>query len=129
MFLSCQAKQLNVTNIQILMHWQYGTSGHSVVTGAYVFPAHFLVYINKGLIPTGLTTAHVTHVASELIGIALTGPKIHTDRIVKRFVDVIQSFEFIIPERWDVILNEFWCYRSGQLRPQELMQVCAMDQQ
>ena len=120
MFLPSQAKQFNVTNIQVLMHWQYGASGHSVVTSAYVLPAHFGVDVNECLIPRGLWTAHVTHVASKAIGIALTGPTIHTNRIVEGLVDVVQALELIVPERWDVILNEFWCYRSGQLPPQGL---------
>ena len=99
------------------MHGQYGTSGHSVVTGTYVFPPHFSVDINERPGPSRLSTAHVTHVSSELIGIALTGPTIHTSRIVEWLIDVVKTFELIIPEHWNMVLNELGCYRSGQLRP------------
>jgi hypothetical protein len=50
----------------------------------------------------------------------LAGPQCNTSRVVKRFVNVIQSLVFIIPEHWDVIFNELGCYRSGQLLPQGL---------
>ena len=67
-----------------------------------------------------LLTTHVAHVASEFIGIALTGPQFDSGWVVELFIDVIQLFVFIIPEHWDAILNELWCYRSGQLPPQGL---------
>lgn len=103
------------------MHGQYGASAHSVIAGTYVFPAHFTVDVNERLVPPRLWTAHVAHVPGELIGIALTGPKFNPHRIVKRLINIIKPFVFIIPEHWNVVLNELGCYRSGQLRPQRLM--------
>ena len=103
------------------MHGQHCTSAHSIVTGAYVLPTHFSVDVDKDRIPTRLGTTHVTHVTRELIGIALTGPQFNPRRIIERLVDIIKTFELIIPEHWDVIFNKLGCYRSGQLRPQWLI--------
>jgi hypothetical protein len=50
----------------------------------------------------------------------LTGPQFNPVWIVELFIDIVQLAVFIIPEYWDVILNEFWCYRSVQLPPQGL---------
>ena len=111
------------------MHGQYGASAHSVIAGTYVFPAHFTVDVNERLVPPRLWTAHVAHVPGELIGIALTGPKFNPHRIVKRLINIIKPFVFIIPEDRDAILNELGCCHSGQLPPLGLILVCAMDQQ
>ena len=67
--------ETDVFDIQILMHGQNGASIHSVVTGTYVLPTHFTVYVNKCFVPPRLLTAHVTHVSCESIGVALLGPQ------------------------------------------------------
>ena len=120
MFLPLQIKQADITQVQVSVHGQYSASVHSIVTGAYVLPAHFMVDINKRFVPPRLWATHIAHVSCESIVVALLSPQSKIHRIIKRLVDVVKPFELIIPEHWDVILNELWCYRSGQLPPQGL---------
>lgn len=87
------------------MRWQHCTGVHSIVTGAYVLPTHGTKDINESLIPRGLWSTHVAHLAHKVVVIAQSLPFGHLINVVEGFSYVVEITIFVVPKYRNVIVG------------------------